>query len=380
MCQYVYIFGRTPDLARQELRRILPDGEIVDFSDGALVMLRSDEQAKAVFFRLGGSVKCAVVTKVTPDFKPDYVTSCLNIDNKAIEFGISYYGIRSFPLPKVVDTVKRELEADGHKVRYRLPKNGVALSSATVGKTKIQEIIIVPTKAGYLFARTLVVQDFDFWNRIDYGRPEADASLGMLPPKVARMLNNLAFGQSALKKTLLDPFCGMGTILQDGLIQGASVIGSDNNKHVLARCQKNLDWLGKELPGISSCCQTLHLSDATHISGLLKEYSIDVIVTEPYMGPTKFGEGKVPLEKTRNIFRGLEKLYLGCLRDWSRILKSKGMVAVCLPLYQADNRRLIQIKVIDTCRRLGYTKKLGPITYAREHAVIARQIYLLQKE
>src|SRR3989344_5585326 len=96
------------------------------------------------------------------------------------------------------------------------------------------------------------------------------------------------------QKTLLDPFCGMGTILAEALLLGWQVIGSDQSEEVVVKAQANLRWLGLKT-------HKLFTSDATHISE--KVESVDAIVTEPFMG-----KPNVSRENVKDIMTGLSKL------------------------------------------------------------------------
>ncbi len=102
--------------------------------------------------------------------------------------------------------------------------------------------------------------------------------------------------------------------------------------------------------------------------------SIDAIVTEPFMGDTKAKPAEV-----KNIVKGLEKLYIGCLRDWQRVLKDHGIVVIALPKYEINGKTYFVKKVIDMCENLGYTIVAGPIEYSRPQAVVKRAFYVFQK-
>ena len=84
-------------------------------------------------------------------------------------------------------------------------------------------------------------------------------------------------------------------------------------------------------------------------------------------------------EKVRNIIKGLEKLYIGCFKDWKNILTPKGRIMIALPRYEIASKTYFVKKLVDMCENLGYTIEVGPIEYGREQAVVKRQFYLFQK-
>ena len=101
--------------------------------------------------------------------------------------------------------------------------------------------------------------------------------------------------------------------------------------------------------------------DATHIDESIDASSIDAIVTEPFLGSPKIGEGKIhDVKDIQDIVKGLDKLYIGSLRAWTNILKPGGLVMIALPSFLIDGKVYSVKKVVDTCENLGYTKLLGP--------------------
>jgi len=97
------------------------------------------------------------------------------------------------------------------------------------------------------------------------------------------------------------------------------------------------------------------------------------------MGTPRLGEHQVDDDKIKNIVKGLEKLYLGCFREWYKILKSGGTIMIALPTIVGKRGKYSVKKVIDTCENLGYTKVLGPIAYGRPQAIVIRDFYLFKK-
>ena len=203
-------------------------------------------------------------------------------------------------------------------------------------------------------AKTVWVQDFEDWNKRDYGRPVVDAHTGMLPPKVARMMINVALsGKREEKSVILDPFCGVGTILAEALILGANVIGSDINQRQIEKTQKNLEWF-KNNYKLLIINYKLFCSDARKIS--TKIQNVDAIVTEPYLGPDRI----------------LENLYLTCFEDWKKVLKPGRKVVIVLPSFGSDDS-LVK-KVIDKVTAIGYILEAGPFSYFRPQAMVKRNI------
>ena len=377
MTRYLFIFGRTPDLAFLELKTFLPDctriGEGVAASANIIPI-----------DKLGGTIKIAkvvgTVTSVTAESLAPFIDSAT--------FGISNYKTSRI----LLEEIKTILSAGGKHVRFVESRNGNELSSVVIQKQHVQDYVLVQTDHDYLVGKTIEVQPFDEWGRRDFGRPNADPQAGMLPPKVSRMIVNIAdrqrgSGTLLAQKTLLDPFCGMGTILGEALMMGWNVVGSDIDDTVIAKARANIRWLTENKIAAEGVTCRLNVADAVHVSDYVDHGTIDAIVTEPFMGaaqtPSRDSVRRRALPggtDVKNTIKGLEKLYIGCLRDWNVVLKPHGVVMMALPQYEIDGKIFFVKKVIDKCEMLGYTIVTGPIEYGRPQATVKRRFYLFQKK
>lgn len=377
---YLFLFGRTPKLAFRELRSIIPQCSLLS-QDIAVAGESDDLQVETILDRLGGTIKVARLLSRPKSVTVQDVLPYVASYGHSIEFGVSFYGFSETPENFSFD-IKKELEKRGIRARYVKPQHGTSLSAVAVDKSHLVELIILKTNDGFIIGKTVAVQRYEEWNKRDYGRPYADAKIGMLPPKVARMIVNIAGSVSEnARKRLLDPFCGMGTILAEGYLMGWDVLGSDASEDIVRKAKENVSWVTKQYSSASGRIENIFACDATHISEHIASGSINAIVTEPYMGSTGIVNTKViDQQKIRNMIKGLEKLYIGCLRDWQRVLISRGIVIIALPEYSISQKPYFVKKVVDMCENLGYTIVDGPIEYSRPQAVVKRQFYIFQKK
>ena len=369
MSSWLFIFGRTHELSLSELEAFADKPVTRLTQDAARVEGFLPEDNPAEFIRaLGGTVKIACEKGRIKNLTAMELLPYLEGGGAQLTFGISVYGSTISPDTETLRQMKEMLLKNGIHARYVLPHEGNVLTSVVITKQHVRELVIIAGDDGFIVGETAAVQDFEEWNTRDYGRPFADPKAGMLPPKGARMAVNLAGDRG----TLLDPFCGMGTILGEALLGGWQVIGSDQSEEVIVKAKKNIEWLLKVTrPGPVI---KFFVSDATHVAQHIAKESVDAIVTEPYMGPTTIGNSNV-----KNIVKGLEKLYIGCLRDWLHVLKSGGKVVIALPEYAVAGRVYFVKNVIDRCEIIGYTVTLGPLTYSRPQATVRRKFYVLRK-
>ncbi|MDQ0150375.1 TRM11 family SAM-dependent methyltransferase [Eubacterium multiforme] len=67
-----------------------------------------------------------------------------------------------------------------------------------------------------------------------------------LSTKVARALVNIAVGENINKK-VIDPCCGVGTVVIEGISMGVNIIGYEINKQIAFNAKRNMEALGYEV-------------------------------------------------------------------------------------------------------------------------------------
>ncbi len=376
--KYLFQVGRTPDLSVRELISCGLDGELIREQ---LFQVEHDEKEQdkviAQFNELGGSLK---LLKVVGEFTD------LN-EEDLVNYVAAYFA--QFPKPtfaigelyrdnieKIQSTdVKNALKERGVSSRFiDAPREG--LSASVLLHQKVSEIIVVRVdEHTTLFGQTLGVQNIDQWTIRDREKPYADRKKGMLPPKVARMMVNIGLGE--LKKVsdsapiIYDPFCGTGTVLIEGMVMGYPVIGTDLDATAAGGTTNNLRWL-QERYGLSAKF-TVFQSDVSHVQEGQLDVKPNLIVTEPFLGKPKPDHDQLP-----NMFRGMEKLYLGAFRQWRALLADNAVITMIFP-FATDGKHDFSLEsIIDKIATLGYTPTSEPCLYHRPQAVIQRQVWTFQ--
>jgi tRNA G10 N-methylase Trm11 len=251
---------------------------------------------------------------------------------------------------------------------------------------------------------TRAIQDIESFSERDYGRPGADSLSGMLPPKLARMMINLALAYLNIPPTcrgrsegglmdtstitLLDPFCGSGTILTEALSLGlTNIIGSDISPKAIADTKKNISWLVSQyklqvtrpqrlsVAMAGEASYKLHESNVLNLSDKLNPASIDLIVTEPYLGKPLRG-----LERREELVdqaRSLAELYLNAFHIFHKLLKPGGAIVMVFPKYKYKNE-WIRIEILEKIKKIGFVAS-DPLTYHRPSQHLAREIWKFKK-
>lgn len=362
---YYFLLGAAQALAYEELAIYLganfPDSAVsFEKAPFAKVTAKKALPIESIQARLGGVVKIGIEVFRQKDLATTIATDLKN--NAQRRFSLS--AIKpNYPLEAVAKTIKREAQELDHVVSYRLAKSAYL----SVAMNNTNEYCI----AGEEVIAFLTLQDIEAWNRRDYARPRIDAKSGMLPPKIARMLVNLALPHPDLS-TLYDPFCGSGTILAEAKMLGHTVIGSDISARAVEDATINLEWLAREYKQDSRV--EVSQQDVHH-AHLPPGVLADAIVFEGYLGPPNIREAQIA-----NQLKGMNKLYLGAFKQLHKLLKQKGMIVAALPSYVSGDTLKTLDALIDRTQRLGYTPILPVLEYGRPAATVKRRIYRFKKD
>lgn len=427
--KYFFILGHQPALSASEIISVLREEKIffknLGFSREVFLIETDFEfNASKLLERLGGTIKIGIIKEkfrsevISPHSLLELIVDKFtDFEDKKIYFGISLYSLSGSierygnKIQKLGLEVKKLLKEKGKKARLVTSRERF-LSSVIVGTNKLltqggEIVIISDLKCNQLFlGKTLAIQEFSAYSLRDYGRPSRDARAGMIPPKLAKIMINLA--KADFSETILDPFCGTGTIIQEALLIGyRNFMGTDISEEAVRGTQKNLDWLinqkekEKFLIGVNI---TLKKLDVRRLSQEIFPQSIGAIITEPYLGPPSVGHNKEEIEK--NI-RELINLYLSSFREFKKVLKPQGRVVMVWPVFKIENKllpavppRTVRVKerlflpIIQEVKNLGFKfipypleikavfpKEItfrGSLIYSRPDQHLEREIWVLE--
>jgi tRNA G10 N-methylase Trm11 len=361
--QFVFILGHNPKLSVAEILAVLPQAKPTVETGSFLILETEKFDCKKVLDQLGGTIKIGTVLdqKINKELIVNQLKE-LKPTGK-LKFGLSYYNC---PKDNLGMEIKKELKEAGISSRLVTGRDK-ALSSVIVTKNKVQEFLILENK---WLARTCAVQEFEEYSQRDYGRPVRDVISGTMPPKLAKIMINLA--QMPTAATLLDPFCGSGTILQEAALLGyEKVIGSDISEEAIKDTKENLDWLAENLKVDISKIK-VSKSDVRQLSKKINQ--IDTVVTEPHLGPPLRGQPRRgELEK---IVDELSELYVTTFSEFRKILNSGGKIVIVFPAFRAG-REILELPILDQIKKLGFSQvNRDKLIYSRPGQKVWRQVFV----
>jgi tRNA G10 N-methylase Trm11 len=321
-------------------------------------------------------------------------------------FGVSVYCAENTlcPFSRVIQrfvgsTLKVELAGFGKKSRFMgfsKDRKQAQLSHVEVLKKNLvenkAEVLFCIGKNETLVATTIAVHNpFEFQKR-DIYKPKQRAIFGM-PPRLARIMVNLS--SCTPGKVLLDPFCGVGTILQEALLARARVVGMDVNPWCVKAANENLEWLKREYDLADVDFRVLQ-GDVSRLVSKIGQETVECIVCEPDLGPAlrQVPTGPYALK----IIQKLEPLYFGFVEEAYKALKAEGRLVLVTPYIRTRSGQSVTMPIGKEVEKAGFKQVfpfsgqnfsegamvqdllgMASLVEMDEHHKIGREIHIFQK-
>ncbi len=428
----LFISGKNWMLSLAELTSYFKAREIdfeIQFFSGQFFVLSFEEDFEAsAIVDLGGTIKIAEVKTKFPTetvkeafFKKNKTAKTQIIESlassglvdrmaKSLEkvlFGVSVYCTESTLRSSsgviqrfVGSAVKDNLANLGKKASFMGFSSDRKL--AQLSHVEVLKKNLVENKAEVLFcigrtetwiATTVAVHNpFEFQKR-DVYKPNQRKIFGM-PPRMARMMVNLSACKSG--KVLLDPFCGVGTILQEALLENATVVGMDVNPWCVKAATENLEWLVREY-GLEGADFRVLQGDVNRLLEKVGQEAMDCIVCEPDLGPAL---RQVPTDPyAEKIIQKLEPLYVAFVEQAYMALKPGGRLVLVTPYIKTRAKQSKTMPIDEKIDALGFKRiyafskdmfsqsaggldnliNAASIVEMDERHLIGREIHIIQK-
>ena len=435
---YIALLGRQPEISLAELAAVF----------GADCINRISQQFAEVqtsqfdITTLGGTIKCATVITELPASRTDkasllaasrfitqyYQAKWAHSPHK-ITFGLSAYdlAVGARDVQKTGLILKSSLKKSGTSLRL-IPNDQPALSTATTHNNKlggsphkVELLLIKTTDRRLIIAESRGVQNITAYTRRDRHRPKRDAFVGMLPPKLAQIMLNLALGAGSLAHqkscsnsatgsasslsdksmvlrtalpdafdleetagslaavTILDPFCGTGTVLQEALLAGYDVVGTDLSQKMVDYTTENLSWLqstftapsrpvGRVIDIHQADATSHHWPNSTHLTA---------VVCETYLGQP-FSAPPAP-QKLAEVTGNCNHIITSFLANIRPQLTPNTPLCIAVPAWYDTSGRAAHLPLIKHLQELGYHQlNRTPLIYRRPDQIVARELLVLR--
>ena len=415
--QTLCILGRQPALGLAELESLYGSGVVQPISEFAATI--DIKPASINFGRLGGTVKfCKTLTILDTQKWTDiqrFLETAIpqhlaSLPEGKLKLGLSVYGLKLSvkQLNASSLSLKKVIKATGRSVRV-VPNTELALNSAQVLHNQLTgalgwEFVFVPYGKQTIVAQNIAEQDIEAYARRDQARPKRDARVGMLPPKLAQIIVNLATADADPKHggVILDPFCGTGVILQEASLMGFDLYGSDLDPRMVDYTKQNLQWLQKnfQLPSCEPNSPTMTPTQPAKVTSnsagqdffhLEQGDATDhkwspvpnFVASEAYLGRPFSAEPKA--ETLMEVRQAVDTILRKFLKNLATQTKPGFRACIAVPAWSFKGQ-FNHLKTLASLEELGYTRvsfehaETSEMVYYRPGQVVARELVVLTRK
>ena len=400
--QYFFQAGSFPNLSHVELISVFEiyglSKDIIHFFTEDIFLIKSkdisEEILLKIFNRLGGFIRFGEIIDSTDTFLKEYRES-----GERVVFGLSLLGELDKEnrkkddnfLKRLANEIKRGIRDSGSSARFLIPRgSSLELNAAQIVNNDILEkgfelCILRKGDRGVseeIYGKTLGIQDLEGYIERDMERPYSDIKMGVLPPKLARMMINFC----SLKEGIVwDPFCGSGTVLMESAILGYNFLGSDIDENAIYYSEENIKWLNGQgyLGNVVYETFKLDVTDPDpEVIKKLKNTEISAIVCEPFMGPPQ--TSPLTKEKAQDLLASVKSLYKSLLEMLDEKIGVRGIkMVIIIPSYKTQKGwETFSIYDIVSNRWNLLNSEYSPskdLKWGRKNSIITRNIYILER-
>jgi tRNA G10 N-methylase Trm11 len=353
-----FILGRNPELSRAEVNAFLDarsrEYSEVFFEENFLVLETGDEE-KLDIQEFGGVMKLG---KILFEGSEEGFEQFIDGEDLVPSDKFSYALFGNLDTEILKDKFKREK-------RKAMLKHGRK-------KIKFQggENVELPNADYYFFLHEfeekiyfgVIDQDYDSFKvkERDMGKPVRREHLA-ISPRLAKILVNLSWAKRG--ELMLDPFCGIGGILQEALLKNIKVYGIDHDKSAVRDAEINLKWLSENYKFDAKW--TLENNDSRKTPDL----QFGAIATETPLG--KVLRKKQSSNAAEKIIQDFEAFIVPILTRLKKCKRPSARIAITFPVVQG-----IRVDAEKVSNRSGLKLNGKPIPEFREDQFISRDIVI----
>ena len=251
------------------------------------------------------------------------VTECLH---DKVTLSVSGYDVGEDDYETVVrsllDAIK---EAGFNKAHLLRPNNNELLAEQVLSRSAL-DVVAFPYHGGIGLGPTTWIPDSASMRERGTQKPRPHPDISM-SPRLARVLLNLS-GLSE-SQTVLDPFCGSGTILAEAFIRSMRCLGLDAKTNRVRDARENLGWL---VGTVRDKGYDIRVGDARELPRMLRRSKVDAVVTEPLLLPRI--EARPKTSTATDLINRAGEVYGDALASMAEVLQPGGRVVVVVPVIQ----------------------------------------------
>lgn len=379
---YIFHLGNHTDLAKAEIENYLQTSTTELLPD-ALLVDDLHREPQEILDNLGGTIKIsqviAIETYPSEEYLIDLISSMIIAGNhgEKAHFGLSSYS-GDYNSEELGMSIKRKLQESDISARLTVSKNPT-LSAGDIKRNKLlkkgSEFVLLESDKKTYIAETRAIQAIEDWSFRDMKRPGRDAKRGMLPPKLARIMVNLA-GPKGDNEVLLDAFCGSGTVIMEGMLgHFDELIAADKSERAVQDTKKLVNWTKENFnlePEVMYFAST-----AENLGHALQAESVSRIISEVFLGQPK--KGSESRHKLETEMKELQAMYERSVKSLAQAVRPRGKMVFAMPVFAhpEGDIELNYKKIVDGAE---VVMDRPPLRYEQPNQKVKRDILILEKK
>lgn len=382
---YLFVFGRDQKLSKLELATVLQrrgvEFEKVYEADKYVVIdFDTSLDFPDLISRLGGTVRIAKIYHGDEVINESFIETMDFYFPKSFNYVIENFGLSESEINQVDGIVKKSMRQYKSKGVQKRPDRDIADPSNYYSWRLDEgfELFALKLQNKYFFAQSIACADPSIYEKKDNKRPVQKFTRGTSFRLAQMMVNCLGLETG---RTIVDPFCGIGTFLIEGMLAGYNVVGIDNEQEMTEASRHNISWARKEF-------KLDQRAEVITQDSRIADFKADGCVFEPYMGPfmTKLPNHSAAVK----VMQGLEKLYTQVFENLYKSLNDPGRIVCILPYFQTSEGKEVHLskdffntigfKLVPNTELSSLFSIENPIEYdTPDKARIRRRIYVFEK-
>ncbi len=357
--------GREFKLSIAEILAVFPGIKIITVSKSVTVFDGvSEEEILEKAPNLGWSIKIMKIREVLgKDVKiPEIIRDYFEGKTGKID-----YGINTFPekpeLKKILIDTKKILQANQIFSRF-VNKDFRNISSVQITHEKLirkeTDLNFIFDSENMYFATSIFVQDIERYGKRDFDK-ERSMQTGMLPPKLAQIMLNLANPpvltdiplNKGDSKAIYDPFVWLGTVLIEAVLSGSKkVFWSDLSTEMVKVSSKNLEALSGDFSHKIIEQNSKYINEIDFIK------EVESIVTEGYLWEV-MTQKNISLERIDAQKKKLADLYIWFFSGLQK-LQFKWNIVISFPFWEMNKKYFYFEEVYEIVNKYCIVQELLP--------------------
>ncbi len=369
--KYLFVLGRNVELSIAELKSFFRKSKMefnqIGLTGNGLLVETSGMLREKSIDGLGGTIS---IGEVLVEGDLDKIAGFLENETlyKVTGNKLNYilFNFKGENFEGISESLKRKFKEEKLKATEKKLSGNIKMQSGesigNVSSKLIDEQYFVFENC---FGRIIQKSNYEEIEERDMKKPARRNELS-ISPRLAKILINLS--EVPDEGILLDPFCGIGVVMEEALLQGMKVTGIDKDKSAIGNAEKNLKWFK-----FSKKDYNLIHGDSTRVN----PGKTNGIATEPDFGDLR----KVsPSEgEAKKTIGGFENLMIKLLNNQKKHLEQGSRIAFTAPFISTGKKKQrigCNFKKIADSSGLEIVNE--PIPEFREDSIVGRSIVVMR--